>query len=122
MKFLGKVVSAMMLLAVLGVQGMCCTAGPTQATDEDMDCCRKMAEDCGNMNMPSQHSCCQEVTSQPAFVITKDLGLLATLDLVTMIPAANELPVESSNYSVFICSQLRCPLSLTATSIEILRI
>jgi hypothetical protein len=40
----------------------CLSAGGALTTEEEKECCRKMPEGCGDMEMPSSHSCCTATT------------------------------------------------------------
>lgn len=57
---------SILLLAVLfGYPAMACLTPGVEMTAAEHDCCKRMAQRCGSMNMPNSHSCCQKDVRQP---------------------------------------------------------
>ena len=59
MKLFSKFVAAALLLMMFGVPAMACVLPHAQLSEAEKACCREMAGQCGNMDMPNGHSCCQ---------------------------------------------------------------
>jgi hypothetical protein len=69
----GVKLAASILLAWLSVvPAMACLAPNSQLTDAEKACCRKMANNCGDMGTDSSHSCCKPKAQSGAhpYVIT----------------------------------------------------
>ncbi|HTD21615.1 MAG TPA: hypothetical protein VK738_03120 [Terriglobales bacterium] len=99
MKQVGKVVVLFSLLSVFAAPLMACLLPNGIATTEERECCRKMAERCEAMGMPSSHSCCRTTVweSNPYLassrvsvstqhqVISADLPIAHTFFLLTHV-------------------------------------
>jgi len=70
-KFFAKV--GVFLLAFLswGTPMMACMLPSAALTPEEQACCRRMAHECGDHQMPSSHSCCKTVGSQDQAAVAK---------------------------------------------------
>ena len=61
-----KLVGILMLAVMLGYPAMAClSTAASEMTEAERECCKHMAPDCGSMNMPASHSCCQTQVRQP---------------------------------------------------------
>jgi len=49
-----------LLLMISLAPGMACMAPDAQMTAQERACCRMMKGDCGQMDMPASHGCCQK--------------------------------------------------------------
>lgn len=54
-----------MLVVLFGYPAMACLVPGAEMTEAERDCCKQMAQQCGSMNMPSSHSCCEKEVSRP---------------------------------------------------------
>ena len=54
-----------MLVVLFGYPAMACLVPDAEMTEAERDCCKQMAQQCGSMNMPSSHSCCEKEVSRP---------------------------------------------------------
>jgi hypothetical protein len=59
MKSVGKLGLVLLALSLFASPLMACLLPNSALTDEERECCRQMAGDCGQM--PSSHSCCRAV-------------------------------------------------------------
>jgi hypothetical protein len=63
MKLICQIVSATVLLLLLGASGADCLVSRVQMSDAEMMCCQQMAGQC-DMSMAAKHPCCQKVTQR----------------------------------------------------------
>jgi hypothetical protein len=92
-------------------------------TDEEAACCREMAPDCGQGNMPSSHSCCktlsasdQAALAQAPFQLFQQLSLLYIAE-----PGFNSTPGVMSQVTAIISVEHSSPESPPSLP-EILRV
>jgi hypothetical protein len=110
LKLLIKVgVSALaLLLAALPVAA--CVLPGAAMTSAERECCKKMAEQCGDMGMAKSHPCCK-VSATPA-----DLRALKTassqLDRVSLV-LFHVLPLTAQNDAYFSLAQWSSRVSCT---------
>ena len=76
MRAVRQIVSFVMLLVLCGLPAMACLIPGAEMTATERECCKRMAEQCGSMEMPSSHSCCQEEISQPNSMLSASLAQL----------------------------------------------
>ena len=58
--------ASILLMAVLfGYPAMACITPNAEMTEAERECCKHMAQDCGSMEMPSSHTCCQKEVKRP---------------------------------------------------------
>ena len=65
MKALHQYVCMLLVSFVLGYPAMACLTLGVEMTAAERECCKQMAQNCGSMNMPASHSCCQTEVRQP---------------------------------------------------------
>ena len=63
-KWTGKIAVLVMAVSVWASPLMACMLPDALLTDEERECCKSMNDDCGQMDMPSSHSCCKVVVRQ----------------------------------------------------------
>ena len=63
-KWTGKLAVLVMVISVWASPLMACMTPDALLTDEERECCKSVADDCGHMDMPASHSCCEVVTRQ----------------------------------------------------------
>jgi hypothetical protein len=66
-----KVLALKVALVWALVPQLACFFPETVMTESEADCCRHMAGDCGQMNMPSSHECCKHVVRADFATIAK---------------------------------------------------
>jgi hypothetical protein len=123
MKLFGKFVAGAMLLLMLGVPAMACVIPDAQLTEAEKACCRQMAQQCGKMDMPNGHSCCdttvkpqQSAMLKPAPSFSYDHVVLAFAPIAIAL-APQQIPADSA-----IRALRHPPPNIDSPSIEILRI
>jgi hypothetical protein len=123
MRLYDKVVAGAMLLLMLGVPAMACVIPDAQLTDAEKACCRQMANQCGKMEMPNGHSCCdttvkpqQSALLKPAPSFSYDRVVLAFAPIAIALTPQQIFPDNS------IRALRHPPPNIDSPSIEILRI
>ena len=58
-KWTCKLVAGVLALSLWGSPLMACMLPDALLTVEERECCKNMANECGQMEMPSSHSCCK---------------------------------------------------------------
>jgi hypothetical protein len=123
MKLFGKFVAGAMLLLMLGVPAMACVIPDAQLTEAEKACCRQMAQQCGKMDMPNGHSCCDTTVKPQQSAMLKPTpsfsydGSAFAFVLVAITPAPKQVPADNA-----IRALRHPPPNADAPSIEILRI
>lgn len=81
------------LIAMLLAPGvMACVLPASPLNAEERACCREMANECGDMDMPSSHSCCKTLSAPDQNAVAKASFKLSTqLELACFVQ-----PVEFS--------------------------
>jgi hypothetical protein len=71
----------LLVVAILaGTPLLACMLPWGPMTDEESACCREMASECGQGNMPSSHSCCKTVSAPAQAAVAKaSFNLAVTL-------------------------------------------
>ena len=72
MKLSQQFVATAMLLVMLGVPAMACLAPEAQLTEQEKACCREKADQCGEMDMVGDATCCFKTVQQHGTAILKD--------------------------------------------------
>ena len=111
------------LLAVVGGPAMACFLPDAQMTQAERECCRHMAEQCGKMQMPSSHSCCETVVVPgPVSLVTAIHSLAVDLSVVPHFAVQPDAALASpADWSALVSSVHSPPESPPSTS-QILRI
>ena len=60
----GKLAVLALVMSLWASPLMACMLPDALLTVEERECCKQMADDCGQMDMPSSHSCCKVVVRQ----------------------------------------------------------
>jgi hypothetical protein len=112
------------LFAALPV--MACTVPNAAMTSAERECCKKMAEQCGDMGMTKSHPCCQVTATSAYFHALKTPS--SQLHLVSLL-LSHTLPVTSQADVYCLLAQwssrVSCthsPPGLGSTTTTILRI
>jgi hypothetical protein len=62
MRLVGKVGASLLSLLLFAAPIMACALPAMAMSAEERECCRRMAQECGNNGMAKSHSCCQTVS------------------------------------------------------------
>ena len=62
MRFVAKIGVFALALTLSAVPTMACLLPITTMTAAEQECCKRMAGQCGQAGMPSDHSCCQRIS------------------------------------------------------------
>lgn len=102
---------------------MACFLPDAQMTQAEKECCRHMAEQCGKMEMPSSHSCCETVVVPgPVSLVTAIHSLAIDLSVLPHFSAESDLASGSpASWSALAFNVHSPPESPPSTS-QILRI
>ena len=85
-----------MLGLVLGIPVMACLVPDVEMTAAERECCKHMAQQCGSMNMPSSHSCCQTEVRQSSPMLHVERAQVAPQLMAAMIVTVATIePIES---------------------------
>lgn len=124
MKLFSKTVAAAMLLVMLGVPAMACLEPDAQLTEEEKACCREMANQCGSMDMPGDHSCCQKTVQHHDVAVVKNVSHSSFPQSTAQVANLHlsVLPSETVGHPAVPERLRHPPPSFTHPSIEILRI
>lgn len=126
MKLVGKLgVSALaLMLAALPVAA--CVLPGAAMTSAERECCKKMAERCGDMGMAKSHPCCKVSATPPDFHALKTAS--SQLDHVSLV-LFHALPLTAQTDSHFSVAQwlsrvssTHSPPGLESLTITVLRI
>jgi len=116
-----KLVGILLLAVMLGYPAMAClSTAASEMSEAERECCKHMAPDCGSMNMPASHSCCQTQVRQPNSMLnvaSTHLAAPVTIEATTIDLAS--LRTASSEFFFF---QLHPPPESPPGSSSILRI
>ena len=126
MKPFGKVGVSVVSLVLLATPIMACLMPAAAMTAVERDCCKRMAQECGNGKMSQAHSCCQTTTVPdhlPAIKSSSDDGSrhLALVLLHAVLPSSTPVAMTESGLSIREADIHSPPVSPPA-SISILRI
>jgi hypothetical protein len=88
-----------LVVLLFGVPTMACLLPTAPLTAAERECCKQMAEQCGNPGMPSSHSCCQRLANpdDSSFVVPHSQHVCGNLVIVAIeaVPIALRTPVPS---------------------------
>jgi len=87
-----KVLALKVALVWALVPQLACFFPETMMTESEADCCRQMAADCGQMNMPSSHECCKHVVRSDLATMARAPRHIVPDFESAAIPATSEIP------------------------------
>lgn len=65
-RFARKLVGILLLGVLFGYPAMACLSQTaSEMSEAERECCQHMSQQCGSMDMPASHSCCQTEVRQP---------------------------------------------------------
>jgi len=119
-KIVRQLAIVLLLIILPGLPAMACLIPGAEMTEAERECCKHMAQQCGSMNMPSSHSCCQKEVSRPTSMLGATFAQLIAPTLSGAV--VGELPqphIVASEFSLF---ELRPPPESPPGTSSILRI
>lgn len=122
-KWTSKLAVLVMTVSVWASPLMACMLPDADLTVEERECCKSMADDCGQMAMPASHSCCKVVTRQAdSYLINSRFPAIHSVSSVTLFVAALEDPVPASPLRANTIFEGHSPPTSPPEAISILRI
>jgi hypothetical protein len=101
-KIVRQLASVPLLVLMLGYPVMACLVPDAEMTQAERECCKHMARQCGSMNMPSSHSCCQKEVSRPNAMLRASFAQLIAPALMGTVTGQAPLPyIAASKVSFF---------------------
>lgn len=95
-KWTGKLAVLVMVMSIWASPLMACMAPDALLTNEERECCRNMAVDCGQMEMPASHSCCKVVARQiDSYLINSRFPTIHPAPAVTLFVTVDADPSAS---------------------------
>jgi hypothetical protein len=88
---LRKLGTLVLLLASFLTPAMACVVADVPMTPEERACCRMMHNQCGQMEMPASHGCCQKA---PLTVFDRALAKNAEAQHLDLTPVISLTPPE----------------------------
>jgi len=91
MKWTGKLVVLLMGMSLWASPLMACMMPDALSTVEERECCKSMAGECGQMEMPASHSCCKAVVRQiDSYLINSKFPTIHSVTMVNPPIAAKD--------------------------------
>jgi hypothetical protein len=119
----GKIVVVFSLLSLFAVPFMACLTPNGMATAEARECCRKMAEQCGEMGMPSSHSCCHPtVRESNPYLASSRVSVSTQHQAISADLAIAHNSLLTDVFHVQVLSNTHAPPESPPETISILRI
>jgi len=95
-KWTSKLAVLVMAMSVWASPLLACMMPDALRTDEERECCKNMANECGQMEMPASHSCCKVVGPQAdSYVINSRFPNIHPAPAVSLLVAADESPLTN---------------------------
>jgi len=110
MKLLGKLGVAALALMLAALPLAACVLPGAEMTSAERECCKKMAERCGDMGMAKSHPCCKVAVAPADFHALKTASL--QLDHVSLV-LFHALPLTAQTDSYFSVAQWSSRVSCT---------
>jgi hypothetical protein len=122
-KWTGKLAVLVMVISVWASPVMACMVPDALLTDEERECCKNMANDCGRTEMPASHSCCKVVTRQiDSYLINSRFPTVHPAPAVTLFIAEDVNPSTANAMVASFAFRGHSPPVSPPHSISILRI
>jgi hypothetical protein len=94
-------VAVILSIAMLAVPLSACLTPVGQMSEEEQECCRKMAESCEPSMMPSSHPCCQHSVSHQAVADSKiqrnDFSPAVGAQMIAASPMLRTIPRDNAS-------------------------
>jgi hypothetical protein len=115
--------AVLLLLVTCVAPAMACMVPNTQMTAQERACCRTMKNDCGQMEMPSSHSCCRKASaSADEIALNSQIVVLPPVFVEIVWQAAAELRNPTMTVTGWIDRPGYSPPASPPSTISILRI
>jgi hypothetical protein len=95
-KWTSKVAVLVMVMSVWASPLLACMMPDALLSNEERECCKNMANECGQMEMPASHSCCKVVGPQiDSYVSNSRFPTIHPAPAVTLLVAGDENPLTN---------------------------
>lgn len=125
LKLASKFGVVLMVALLFTAPTMACLLPNATLTQAERDCCKHMAEQCGDARMPSSHSCCQRVSAPDVsnFVVRQAQHMFADLAVIgTAFPVVVQAVLTGGNARADWFDRLHGPPESPPAAISALRI
>jgi len=96
-KWTRKLAVLVLVVSVWASPLMACMLPDADLTVEERECCKSMADDCGQMAMPASHSCCKVVVRQvDSYLSNSRFPTVHSVSSVTLFVSTVEDPLPAS--------------------------
>ena len=99
-----KLAGFLLLVVLFGYPAMACLTSAAEMTEVERECCKQMAEQCGSMDMPASHSCCQKEVRSPQTMLrvapVHFVPFVATTGVVNDVAPSPGLASEFSFFQI----------------------
>jgi hypothetical protein len=93
-KWTSKLAVLVLVVSVWASPLMACMLPDADLTVEERECCKNMADDCGQIDMPASHSCCKVVVRQAdSYLVNSRFPTIHSVSSVTLFVAVLEGPL-----------------------------
>jgi hypothetical protein len=110
LKLLIKISVSALALMLAALPVAACVLPGAAMTSAERECCKKMAEQCGDMGMAKSHPCCKTTATPPDFHALKTAS--SQLDRVSLV-LFHALPLTAQTDSYFSVAQCSSRVSCT---------
>lgn len=122
-KWTGKLAVLSLVMSLWASPVMACMLPDSALTSEERECCRDMANDCGQMDMPSSHSCCKiTVHDIDSYLINARFTADHSQPAVALLLNGNDIPLPAVLSQAKFLAQGHSPPTSPPETISILRI
>jgi hypothetical protein len=94
---LRKFGSILLLALLFGYPAMACLTPGVEMTAAEHECCKRMAQMCGSMNMPNSHSCCQKEVRRPNGMLSRAPAHIVPPAMSEAVASASVVPKLAAN-------------------------
>jgi len=122
-KWTSKLAVLAMAVSLWASPLMACMLPDADLTVEERECCKNMADDCGQMAMPASHSCCKIVTRQAdSYVVNSRFPVVHSVSSVTGFVVPVQAPGPADLLHPNAVFEGHSPPTSPPTTISILRL
>lgn len=123
LKWTSKLAIVALTLSLWSSPLVACLLPDSTLTVEEQECCKQMADQCGQMQMPSSHSCCTRTVRQiDPFLINARFTSGHSQPLATSLITGTDILVPASIGQAGPRTEVHSPPILRVETISILRI
>jgi len=122
-KWTSKFAVLVLVASVWASPLMACMLPDADLRGEERECCKSMADDCGQMAMPASHSCCKVVVQQvDSYLSNSRFPTVHSVSSVTLFVSTVEDPLPASPLRANTLFAGHSPPASPLETISILRI